>query len=254
MNYHSGVLYQRIALERHDKKAGRQALELFLRAGELRQHLVECEVSESAVYKRIAEAYFTVGEYEKAVELLKKHNHEGINNDMIGYTLASVARDAEQALPYLSDAFGSYLTGLCRVCVGYANAFALQKQYDAAIEILLWWTKVLSGLKSGNGVTVFDKYEALILGGCAAFSAAKGDEDAARQYLRNAIRLAKTFDAAPEYSMKSVKFNYGEESKTVFDNMGETALQGVKEGVETAGEEERPMLRRLWEEQLEEQE
>lgn len=248
VTYYSGELYSMIALERHDEMAAERCLQLFFRSLELRKHEPDCEISEASIRKRIAEAYFSLGEHEKAVELLKKHNDEGINNDLIGFTLATVARDPEAALPYLSDAFGDYLSGLCRVCVGYANAYSLRKEYDLAIEILLWWTTALNGLKPEGRVSLFDKYGAVVTAGCAAFAAAKGDEDVARKYLQEAIQIAKTFDAAPNYSMQGVKFNTGNETGVMYDSMGETAMDGIYHDIENAGEPERQVLRKLWEE------
>ena len=60
-----------------------------------------------------------------------------------------------------------------------------------------------------------------------------------------AASLARRFDAAPDYSMSSMRYMTEPEEKLAYDTLGATASESVGTLLENLGSEE---LRSLWEE------
>lgn len=221
--YQSAELYFVMLTE----AAARRALALFQRACELIDQNSDPEIGLVSLQNQMAECYLVLGQYDGAVALLKQNNFDGHNDGLIGYTLAVNCRKAEEALPYLSKALVHCQSELFHICVGYANAFGMQKQPEQAKQILLWLLHEQDGLKQPGMVTYMDKSSAILWVMCAELALGQGDADGARYYLKQAKKLAERFDAAPEYGMKHLKYYHGEETATAYDNLGRSAMEGI---------------------------
>ena len=60
--------------------------------------------------------------------------------------------------------------------------------------------------------------------------------DAARESLRNAIALARRFDAAPDYTCRNVRFiSDGEQTGSAYDTLGATAMDALENTLKETG-------------------
>ena len=245
--FQSAILYSMKGVERRCQRSYRRSLELFERSLELIDQNTNERINEWTIKNRIADLYLCLGQNDKALELMKKNNADGVNNVSIGFTLAVAERKPEEALPYLSDALIDYTARLFQVVVGYTNAYCQQECYDAALEILDWMRGIIRGLRNPDAPSYQEKLEAQLLTAGAVAAALGGDEDRARDFLREARALAAVFDAAPEYGFQKSRFFHGEEAGTAFDDFGATTMEGIRNTL-IENKEQVPALLRIWEE------
>ncbi|MBR1821115.1 MAG: helix-turn-helix transcriptional regulator [Clostridia bacterium] len=240
--YTAGSLYQVMGIERRDERMLNRAIELLERSLLLLPQNAERTIAEHMIYGQLARTWLSMGKSERAVELLKAHNAEGCYSDLIGLTLAADCNRPEDAMRYLSEALLGIITSLSRVAMGYLNAFDEQGDHIAARDVLRWAIATFSGLREANRPCFLDKLLA-VLHSCLSYECLKlGDEDAARQLLSEAKRLAERFDAAPDYATQAVRFIQPSD-ESVYDDMGATAMEAVENVVSSA--DNAPLLA-LW--------
>ena len=80
----SAALYRAFGIEAGDKKLLRRALELLEQSRLLLSQNKDPQISEQTIYGNIAQTYLGLGETDKAIELWKAHNADGVNSSQIG--------------------------------------------------------------------------------------------------------------------------------------------------------------------------
>ena len=247
---YSATLYEVAGIKEKNEKAMRRAVELFQRACELIGQNTDTEISEISIQMEIAEIMIALGEVEQAIELLKRYNHGGVNNAMIGYALSSFCGKTEEALPYLSKAMIMNITELFRTNLGFLMAFWDKGDAQQALSILNWTLDILRGLKTGTCVSYLDRMEAFLLPIGAGIMAARADESGAREYMKRAYKLAKSFDAAPCYNMTGIRYYCGDMELAAADDMGNTAMESIENVVYQLQEKDAKageMVKVMWE-------
>lgn len=243
--YRSAVLYQIFGMEQNDKSFLNRALELFSHSLLLLAQNQDPEISEMTIYGEMAEVYISMGDTQKAVELLKKYNAKGIYNDMIGLTLAADCECPEDAVPFLSDALLQNIVSTIRIVTGYFHLFYQKKDYGQAQAILSWEIGVLSGLREEGKYTFLDKTETVFRVLYAYAQIKSGDGKGAEKSLTAAKKLAECFDHSPNYDADQIRFVAGREFASAHDNFGNTAGDALEKVVSAMEDEE---LAALWEE------
>ncbi len=238
--YESGMMYALMM----NKEASGRAIELLNQALKLINQNTKEDVSEWSIKNQIAICYADIGQYDKAVELLKRNNLCGVNNDLIGNIISQHCKKPEEALTYLSAALGNILGAVYRISLGYANAYAELGRLDDAKDMMLWALQVCKGLRQSDTITYMDKGDVRSLVVLAELSAMEGHGEEALRYLREAKQLALRFDSAPNYTIAGTKFYHGKNS-AVYDDFGDTAMAGIEKFI--ADDEATPHLRQLWE-------
>lgn len=226
-----------------------RAADLFRRALELIDQNTDPHISEATLRDRIVECYIRMGKYEKALELLKSNNADGRGSALIGLILASFCHKPEEALPYLSEALGNCVQELSRIGMGYSNAYDALGRYNDALNMALWQESFTAGLTQPTGHSTCTKMCAVYASAAAQMAAKLGDEETARTHLTRALTIARAFDAAPDYTMKHVRFVHGADGIIGFDDCGETAMDAIRSSLTQSGSAEADaMLARLMEE------
>ena len=240
----SAGAYRAFGFETGDKALSRRALELLEQSLLLLPQNKDPEISEQTIYGRMAQTYLGLGEAEKALELWKTHNASGMFNHDIGNFLAQSERP-EDAIPYLSEALAKIISDLVTTVNGYTNLYLKRGDHSSGQAILRWGTDVLLGLHEADKPNFLDKV-------CAAFTAAlagsqlmNGQEEAARESLIKAKRIAAFFDAAPSYDESDIRFINRIEGASAHDDIGATAMDAVENAV---SEFENEALTELWKE------
>ncbi len=243
--YQSAKLFYRKALEKGCHAEAKKALELYERACALISQNTDESISELSIQQSIGDVYYLMGDKERALNHFKKNNFQGVNNAMIGFVLAQMDRYTE-ALPYLSESLLEGVLKLFRTAIGLANCYGNEdpEGKNSAIELLLWIHSVLQGLKETGKSSYFNKIDAILFSGCAQLAAETDNEIKTEEYLRQALKAAKTFDATPEYDTAGIRFYRGK-TQSIGDDFGETAMQGVEKTL-SAYEHIEPILMKIW--------
>ena len=84
----SAALYRAFGFESGDKALFHRALELLEQSRLLLSQNEDPQISEQTIYGRIAQTYLGLGETDKAIELWKTHNADGVFSPQIGHILA----------------------------------------------------------------------------------------------------------------------------------------------------------------------
>lgn len=246
--YAGGVLYNLAGIETENRQHLYRSIELLKHACALIGQNHDSKLSETAIRQDIAVAYLVMGEKDKGLEQLKKHNPCGVNDDILGCELAADPQRQKEAIPYLTNVLTHCTASLYRMVIGFVNLFFAQNDYRSAIEILEWMIGYLDGLKTEKGTSYLDKNNALLLSLCGAAYERIGKMDEARKCLRKARSIAMEFDAAPNYTNQNVRYCENAEPRAAYDNIGSTAMNTIlnilQEGMESS---EEPILA-LWEE------
>ena len=226
--YRSAALYRVFGIVEADEALLRRALALLDRARLLLPQNTDPKINETVLYAETAQTLLSLGEADKAVSLWKTHNAGGFYSHIIGSTLSSSCDRPQDALPFLSDALLCACADLVNIVVGYLNVYYKQQDFAAVQAVVQWGLDVFGGLKDGETPCFLDKVNATLLVCMAAAQKNCGETDAAAASLRQARTLAAQFDAAPDYRGDALRFVSGGEPAGIYDDLGATAMDGVR--------------------------
>ena len=243
--YQSAMLYYLFGIMANDKNLYRRSVELIQRAMMLLGQNTDPEIGELSLTYDLAGAYFGLGDYDKALDLLKKNNPRNVFADTIGHSLVCICNRPDEAEGYLSSALVSITAMLIRTVMGYMNVYFQRKDYTSAEAILQLALQYCAGLKVDGKSSLFDKpYASFHV--CLAYAQIQlGKPEEARQSLHKAKELADLFDNAPDYSADNLRFVRAGKRHTAFDDLGSTAGEAVAKAVHEA---DSAPLTALWEE------
>ena len=242
--HQSATLYYLFGLMTHEEAVLRRAIALMERSILLLEQNTDPEISALTIHIDIATAWAGLGDDEKMLEMLKKDNPRGINNDFIGFRLSGSDR-LDEAVDYLSAALVDHLTTLVRIVFGYVNVYFKRKDFASAKSMLGLAIGFFVGFKKAGRSNLLDK-STVSLYVCLAFAELElGAPDAARQALRAARELALAFDRSPDYAADSLRYVSTSQRRIAFDDLGETAMDGLRGTVQIV---ESPALVAMWEE------
>ena len=243
--HQSAMLYYLLGLMPPDEALLRRAIALMERSVLLLGQNTDPEVSALTIHIDMANAWACLGEDEKTLEMLKRDNPKGINNDLIGLRLAGSLNRLDEAVDYLSAALVDDLTALVRVVMGYTNVYLKRGDLAAGRSILRLALDFFAGFREEGRGNLLDKPCVEFYVSLALTELELGEPDAARKALRAAKELAMAFDRHPDYTADSLRYVSTDKTRMAFDDLGETAmdcLRNVIQGVRT------PALAELWEE------
>ena len=243
--YQSAMLYYLFGLMSGEKPRLRRSIELMERARLLLGQNTDPKISEISITYDMAGAYSELGEEEKALELLKSNNPRGINDDVIGQSLAALCNRPEEAVEVLSSALVSVSAMLIRIVSGFMNVYFKRDDYASGASILKLALDYFAGLKADGKSNLFDKPCAAFYAGLAHAQMKLGKLDDARAALLAAKKLAEEFDRNPDYSAGNLRFVSTVKQQTAFDSLGSTAAETVAKTINSL---ENESLSRMWEE------
>lgn len=245
--YRCGALYRLKGIEGTDPRDLERAIELLNHAVPLLPQNTDPEISEFSIQSEIAECWIALGKKERGLALLKQYNAGGVHNALIGLTYAtSESCRLEEAVPYLTKAFGDCINALIRTMTGYANYYGRIGDDASTLDVCLWMIRFLESIRLREEDTSFvDKLNAACYAECARLSEVLGRPEDAEPYLRKALAVARRFDAAPRYNLGNIRFCLGEDQKTtVYDDIGATAMGAIEDQMRQSNWSDR--LRHLW--------
>lgn len=235
--YMSALIYHICSGAYLEKKYANRAYELFEKALLLIDQNTEAFISDMTIYNLMSQAKIIFGNADEGVEILKTHNKEGVFNDIIGYSLAAYCKKYDEAVSYLSVTMLQTFRNLTELVYGYTAVYCAKKQYKKAEEVLLWGIGYLESIKEGEAKSIVDKY----LGDCMALLAyvymKSGDEKKAKSTYKKAIKIAKEFDANPDYNAINIRFVNPAGSYILHDMIGKNAVESMDKVLEIFSDE-----------------
>ena len=240
--YAAASLFGSFGFEARDRALSRRALELLEQARLLLPQNKDPKISEQTIYRKMAITVLSLGEREKAIELWKAHNADGINNHHLGSILAQYDR-LEEAEVCLSEALSQVVGELCDVVIGFFNLFCKRGDYDSAEAILRLGISFCTGLRKEGTPNYLDKVTCISLAALGGTQLLAGKAEEARRSLEDARTRAAAFDAAPSDSKLDIRFITCVEDTSAYDDIGATAMDAVQNAV---GDFESEELTALW--------
>ncbi len=243
--YRSAMLYYSFGLISCDEGMLRRSIRLLERAVLLLEQNSDPEISELSIMSDIANAWSCLGDEEKMLDILKKNNPRGINNDLIGFSLADNGSRLEEAVNYLSAALVDKLAALVRIVMGYVNVYFRREDYVSGKSLLGLALDFLAGFKENGQSSLLDK-PCIDFYVCLAFADLElGRRDEARASLLAAKKLVGEFDAAPDYSVNRLRYVKTDKFYITYDNLGKTAADSL---IKAINDMDSKALAELWKE------
>lgn len=241
--FQSATLFMMHGFERKNKESMEKALELYRRSCPLIGQNRNENISELYIQVTIGEILASLDRTEEAYEHLKKYNHCGINNDIIGLFLAQ-EKKPQEAFTYLSDSLLQCITRIMRCCVGFANAYAELNDYKMAYDVLNMMYDFSNHLRKDDQVSYIDKLQVALLAAMSQIYASGKHYQEAEECLVKAYELAKKFDESPDYNAQNIKFYKGKR-KIFSDDIGVTAMESI-ERIVSSEENRDDFLKSIW--------
>lgn len=243
--YRSAVFYEMMGLDTGNREAFRKAISLYQRAAGLLEQNHDPAMGIRALYSNISQCYHCLEEYDKALEILKAHNEDGVYDDQLSLLLLKLKR-WDEAIQVSSESMMESLTRLERSAMVLWNCLSGgQGRYREALDLQEWVVDLYEGLYTGQA-SYLHKMNAAMYTGCAIMSVQLKDTQQALVYLRRAKAAAETFDADPSYEAQRVRFYHGRPA-TAHDDFGQTAMDGIAQTIAQQEDAVRSALETLWE-------
>jgi len=223
-------IFLRKGVETGDRQSLLRAIELMERAIPLLGQNSDPEISEFTIRSDIAICYIKLGQTEKGLEILKKSNTGGINSSLIGITHTMPGSfDKSEAELYLTKSFGNCFVNIIRCMTGCINYHIQLNNPAAALDASLWLIDFLSSIRNDEPVICYlDKLLSFYYAASAMLCDILKRSGDCEEYLKTAYRIATAFDAAPDYTVRAMRFSMGDPEKTTAsDDTGTTAIGAI---------------------------
>ena len=224
-------IYCMIGIELSDDNAHRRQLELYQRALELIDQNNDPNFSEWTIKNRIAEAYVCLGDADKALEIMKTNNAQGINNGNIAQILCENQHKYDAGLTYMFDDLMHNITGVINNATTGALAYIGLGDPAHAENIAAWACGMLEGLAVPGKVCYVQRESARLRFTMAGAALADGRTADAEKHLGSAYELLKQYSMSPDNSMSGTWLRNGEKYVS-FDDLGEDTVAGANAKLE----------------------
>ena len=214
-----------------------RALELFEKSTMLISQNTNPRISTVTIQGSIASLYFSLGEFEKGLEKLKENNAGAMYSAEIGAYMSVQVKKTDDVATFLSEGMVKAFSELLTAITGYIFFYCSRKNWNNALEITKYGISVLTGLKSGPQCDSIDKFHAELLAAMSFVQRKKGEIKESDLALKRAVKIARKFDSAPNYSTNT--FRYTEEAHFIlYDMFGASACDSIIKILDQLGDKE----------------
>ena len=228
-NAQAGIMF------RQDDKVKR-ALELFPHALDLFSQNRDEEITEVGIRNDIAQCYGALKDYKKAIEEYKRNNVTGSNNARIGILYTVNEGKPEEGILYTTKAFFSDFSDMVSAIGGYMSYYGRTKQYGEGLRTAEWAIRLMESMKKyPDRKSFLDKVLCLYYLDLAMMQDGKGMTEASEESLRRAAEMAVAFDRDPDYTLENMILLDHLKQKSVYDDAGATAVEGLLNALEECG-------------------
>ena len=207
----------------------RRSLELYEQARILIDQNTNPRISEETILTQMSMAYSLIGEYEKAVDIMKEHNPNGMFSDNIGLIMALNLNKTKEAAPYLTEAMLLGFGTLLNSALGYTAVLCAEDKFITANKLVRVVINLMEGLYGTESISFADKEYAMAYVLLAYTTMKTGERDEAIELINKSVYHTKRFDSAPNYSIGKFLFDIPKEMSVVFrDILGDSAKESVE--------------------------
>ena len=234
--YFAARTYQIAGYKTKNKDYLRKSISLMEKSIMLISQNDNLEISEVSIQGEIAQCYISLGEVDKGIEIMKKHNVNGIYSPYIAFSYASKPNfNPKDIEPFLISS-ASNLNSLFLVAISYSKYYENKKDYNEAINMILWLKNLLIDIKKDKNKTNY--YEKIVACGyatCADLAYKMNDINRSYEYLLNAYECAKRYDLNPtKMYFDNVIFALpGYDDQYAADTLGDTGLEAIEKIIES---------------------
>jgi transcriptional regulator with XRE-family HTH domain len=226
------------------EKECRRALELYEQARILIDQNTDPGISEETILGNMATVYLLIGEYEKAVDMLKKHNPNGMFSDNIGLIMALYLNKHKEAAPYLIQGVFSGYSTISNSILGYTAVLCAENKYSTAKKLIVTVLDLIKGIFENNTISFVDKEYSMGYILLAAVSLKMGERDEAVELIKKTVYHTKRFDSAPNYGVGELNFDVPEDFTVISrDILGDSAKESVETMLKFIND---PEINELW--------
>ena len=238
----SAATYSFFGVGSGNEANSRRSLELFEQSRLLINQNTDPRVSDETILAEIAAEYESLHEYDKAVEIMKKHNPSGMNSGSIGVILAMDKKNYEEAKPYLLEGILHGLFVLVNSVMGQAMILCGEKKYENAQNILNFGRNMIRGIRKGDSPDFTDKLSAMTLALLSYTYLETGNRAECLATLDKTAEYVRRFDASPDYGLSELIVEVSG-PVLVHDTLGDSARESVEEVLKCL---EDPEILKLW--------
>ena len=216
----------------------KRALELYRHAMELLPQNSCPEINEVLIRNEIAGCYADLKEYKKAVEEYKKNNLSGNSDANIGLLMILHKMNVEEGIEYTERAFINQLSNITTVMRGYIHYYMETGNTARCLRTAEWMIELLRKSKEKpDQRSYLDKIISLYGLLRAVVLDSEGQTEESEEALREAVQMARAFDADPVYTLENVAFTeHAPNSVYVYDDKGPTAVDGLRGTLDEVGD------------------
>lgn len=220
----------------------KKAIEIFQKSRRLIGENTEKKPDIVALDRTMANCYTELGEFEKAVSILKRSNFDGHNDLTIASTCAY--SDDESLLPiaekYLEASLMESILSpfISLIIIATLSHKEKPSQIERGLEATALAKDLISLLRLEGKISYLDRLLVLINYIESGFYLKKSEEDMAERSLYLAYKGALIFDADPDYSFKNIKIFKGGPESIIDDSFGPSAMEGLIRQIKEYDKEE----------------
>ncbi|MBP5606813.1 MAG: helix-turn-helix transcriptional regulator [Lachnospiraceae bacterium] len=241
--YYCASIYTFYGIGNKNNAESRRALELYEQSLGLIRQNEDPRISEETVRGEMAKVYYTLGEYEKSLEISKKYNPSGMYDDFIGTVLAKDLKRMDEAEPYILNSMMNGIAKVLTSIMGYVLILFNSKEYKKAGELLKAGLDLMSDMHMGTEADIAYKVIAVYNVLYAHVKLKTGETKEARALIESAAAMSAEFDDVPNYGIRNFIIDLSERV-IVYDLLLEgTAKASVEKILKLIGNKE---LSRLW--------
>lgn len=230
--YLSAMLNHIVGISYYKKEYTKKAYDLFEKSLLLIDQNTEPSISDMSIYNQMAQTKMILGCFDEGVELLKKHNKEGVFNDIIGFALSVYLKRYDEAVNYLSWTMIKSLGNITDIVFGYIFVYCSKGEYERAKDALAWAISLLESIKTTESVSIIDKYMGVVLSLLAYVYMKSGDKEKAFSSYKKAIEAAERFDEKPDYNAGNLRFVEAGGRLIIRDILGQKAVESIDKALE----------------------
>ncbi|MBO4509876.1 MAG: helix-turn-helix domain-containing protein [Lachnospiraceae bacterium] len=239
------TIYSFFAVGNGKEAECKRALELYEQARLLIDQNADPCISEETLLGNMSMVYTLTGEYEKAVDVLKNHNPNGMFSDDIGLIMALNLNKTKESVPYLIDGIISGFGRILNSVLGYTAVLCSEKKYDIAKKMIVLAVDLMKGMYGGDEISFADKEYAMAYILLAYTYLKTGDREEAIALVKKTVYHTKKFDSEPNYNLGKFIFDIPEEMSMVSrDILGDSAEESMETMLKYIND---PEMNELWE-------
>ncbi len=241
--HYCASLYSFFGVGNKNTAVSQRALELYGQALMLIKQNDDPGISEDTVRGEMAYVYYTMGEYEKALDILKNNNPSGMYSDFIGTVLAIELNKPKEAEPYMLQSLINSAAKLMTSLMSYAFILSKRKEYKKAAELLETGLDMIRSFHMGKEIDIAYKLSAVYYVLLAYTRLHTGKKEEAGALLKKAAAMSVRFDESPDYGIRDFIVDLSDKVIVYDLLLGSTARESIDAMVKHIGDRE---LNRMW--------